>query len=127
MNPMESTLHQLNDNKTHLRTDFRCKWTLLSLQGEHFITKIFWIPDGRALQVSLEVVENLLAITLLPITVRTEEVANLLGTLKTLRTLHKRENISSDDLVEYMGKNLGRFSDLSCINILHVLVDLYDI
>ena len=127
MNPIEITLHRSGDNKTHLRADICCKWTPFSLQGEHFITTIFWIPDGSPLQVRLRVTENLLAIILIPITVRTEEFANLFVTLKVSRTLDKRENQSLDDLLDYMDKNLGRFNEVSHINILHALVDLYDI
>ena len=126
MNPIEITLNRPGDNKTHSRADIRCKWTPLSLQ-EHFITKIFWIPDGSPLQVRLRVTENLLAVILIPITVRTEEFANLFVTLKIPRTLDKRENQSWDDLLDYMDKDLGRFNEVSHINILHALVDLYDI
>ena len=53
MNPIEITLNRPGDNKTHSRADIRCKWTPLFLQGEHFITTIFWIPDGSPLQVRL--------------------------------------------------------------------------
>ena len=127
MNPIEIILSRPGDNKTHLRADIRCKWTPFSLQGEHIITTIFWIPDGRPLQVRLRVTENLLAIILIPITVRTEEFANLFVTLKISRTLDKRENQSLDDLLDYMDKNLGRFNEVSHIKILHALVDLYDL
>ena len=127
MNPIEITLNRPGDNKTHSRADIHCKWTPLSLQGEHFITTIFWIPDGSPLQVRLRVTENLLAIILIPITVRTEEFANLFVTLKISGTLDKRENQSLDDLLDYMDKNLGRFNEVSHINILLALVDLYDI
>ena len=127
MNFIEITLHRPGDNKTHLRADIRCKWTPLSLHGEHFITTIFWIPDGSPLQVRLRVTANLLALLLIPITARTEEFANLFLALKISRTLGKRENQSLDDLLDYMDKNLGRFNEVSHINILHALVDLYDI
>ena len=127
MNPIEIILNRPGDNKTHFRADIRCKRTPLFLQGEHFITTIFWIPDGSPLQVRLRVIENLLLIILIPITVRTEEFANLFVTLKISRTLDKRENQSLDDLLDYMDKNLGRFNEVPHINILHALVDLYDI
>ena len=127
MNPIEITLSRPGDNKAHSRADIGCKWTPLSLQGEHFITTIFWISDGSPLEVRLRVIENLLAIILIPITVRTEEFANLFVTLKISRTLDKRENESLDDLLDYMDKNIGRFNEVSHINILHALVDLYDI
>ena len=127
MNAIEITINQPGNNKTHLRADIRCKWTPLYLQGEHFITTIFWIPDGSPLQVRLVVTQNLLAIIHIPITVRTEEFANLFVTLKISRTLDKREKQSLDDLLDYMDKNLGRFNEVSHINILHALVDVYDI
>ena len=73
MKPIEITLNRPGDKKTHLRAHIRCKWTPLSLQGEHFITT------------------------------------------------------SLDDLLDYMGKNLRRFNEVSRINILHALGDLYDI
>ena len=96
MNPIEVTLGQPGNNKAHSRADIRLKWTPLSLQGEHFITTIFWIPDGSPLQVRLRVTENLLAIILIPMTVRTEEFAKLFVTQKFSRTLDKRENQSLD-------------------------------
>ena len=79
MNPFEITPHRPGDNDTHLRAEIRCKWTPLSRQGEHFITTIFWIPDGSPSQVRLQATENLLAIILIPIKVRTEEFAKLFG------------------------------------------------
>ena len=127
MSPIEKTLHQLGDNKTHLRADIRFKWTPFSLQGEHFLNTIFWIPDGSHLQVRLRVTKNLLAIFLIPITVRTEELPNLFVTLEISRKLDKRENQSLDDLLDYLDKNIGRLDEVSHINILHALVDLYDI
>ena len=104
MNSIEITLHRLGANKTHLGADIRCKWTTFSLQGEHFITTIFWIPDGSPLQARLRVTKNLLAIILIPITVRKEEFANLFVTLKISRTLDKRENQNLDDLLDSMAK-----------------------
>ena len=127
MNPIEVTLNRPGDNKTHLRADILCQWTILSLKGKHFETTTFWIPDGSALQVRLQVVENLLAIILIPITVRTEEFANLFVTLTFSKTLDERENQSLGHLLDWMDKNLGRFKKVSHINILHALVDLYDI
>ena len=127
MNPIELILHRPGDKTTHSRADIRCKLTPFSLPGEHLITTIFWIPDGSPLQVRLRVTENLLAIILIPTTVQTEEFANLFVTLKISRTLDKRENQSLDDLLDYMDKNLGRFNEVSHINILHALVDRYDI
>ena len=127
MNPIEIILSRPGDNETHLRADIRCKLTPFSIQGEHLITTIFWIPDGSPLQVRLRVTENLLGIILIPITVQTEEFANLFKIPNFSKTLDKRENQRLDDLLDYMDKNLGRFNDVSHINILHALVDLYDI
>ena len=127
MNPIEIILNRPGHNETHLRADIRSKWTPFSLQGEHLITTIFWIPDGSPLQVRLRVTENLLAIILIPTTVQTEVFANLIVTLKISRTLDKRENQSLDDLLVYMDKNLGRFNEVSHIYILHALVDLNEI
>ena len=104
MNPIEINPHRPGDNKTHLRADIRCKWTTFSLQGEHFITTIFWIPNGSPLQVRLRVTENTLAIILIAITVRTEEFANLFVTLKVSTTLDKRENQSLDDFSGLYGQ-----------------------
>ena len=123
MNPIEFLLSPPDENETHLRADLRCKCTPFSLKGEHLITTIFWIPEGSPLQVRLRVTENLLAIMLIPITVQTEEFANLSVTLKISRTLDKRENQSLDDYMYYMDKNLGRFNEVSQIIILHALVD----
>ena len=127
MNPIEIILGRLGDNKTHLRAHIRCKWTPFSLQGEHLITTSFWIPHGSPFQVRLRVTENLLGIILDPITVQTEGFANSFVTLKISRTLDKRKNQILDDLRDYMDKNLGRFSEVSHIKILHAFVDLYDI
>ena len=126
MNPIEITPNRRGDKKTHLRADIRCKRTPFSVQGEHFKTAIFWIPDGGPLHVRLRVVENLRAMILIPITVRTEKFANLFVTLKISRTLDKRENQSLDDILDYMDRNLGRYNEASHINILHALVDLFD-
>ena len=127
MNIIETTLNRPGDNKSHSRADFRGKWRPLSLQGEQFITTIFWVPHGSPLQVRLRVTENLLAIILIPKIVQTEEFAKLFVTLKISRTLDKRENQSLDDLLDIMDKIFGRFNEVSHINILHALVDLYDI
>ena len=127
MNPIEITLNRPGDNKKQSRANIRCKWTPFYLKGEHFISIIFWIPDGSPLQVRLRVVENLLAIIRIPKTVRTEEFANLFLTVYISRTLDKGENQSLNGLLDYMDENLGRFNEVSHINIMHALVDIYDI
>ena len=126
MNVIETSLKRTGDGKEYSQVNLNCKWTPISLQGEHTITNIFWITDGNSFQVRIRVVENLLAVILIPITVRTEEFANLSVTLKISRTLKKKENQSLDDLI-YMDKNLGVFSEVSQIDILHALVNIYDV
>ena len=125
--PIEKIGLRFGDKKTHLGAEIRCNWTPLSLQGEHFITTIFWITDGNPLQTIWRVVENLLAIILIPVTVRREEFANLFVTLKRFSTLDKKENQTIDDVLNSMNKNLRRLNKVSHVNILHALVDLYDI
>ena len=77
-------------------------------------------------QVRLRATENLLVTMLISLTVQTEEFANHFVTLKTSRTLDKRENQSLDDPLDYLDKNLGRFNEVSHINFLDAFVDLYD-
>ena len=125
MDLIEITINRLGDNKPGLTADLRCKWTSFSLQREHFIATIIWIPDGSPVQVNLRVVENLLAIIFIPKAVRTEEFATIFVTLKDSRTLDEKEDQSLKDLRDYMDKNLGRFNEVSRINILQALVDLY--
>ena len=85
MNPIEFTLSQPGDNKTHWRADIFCNWTPLSLQGEHFRTAIFWMPDGGSQEVKLLVVEKLLAIIFILVTIQTEGFANFFGNLKNFQ------------------------------------------
>ena len=123
MNPKEITLNRPGDNKTHLRADIRCKWTQFALK--HFNTTIFWIPDGSPLHVKLRGTENLLAKIFIPIAVQTKEFIKLFVTPKTSSTLHKSEKQRLDDLLDYMDKNLGRFNEVSYINILRPCVLIF--
>ena len=127
MNLIETSLERTGEGKEYSRVNLNCKWTPISLQGEHTITNIFWITDGNSLQVRIRVVENLLAVILITITVQTEDFANLFVTITISRTLEKKENQNLDDLLIYMDKNLGVFSVVSQINILHALVNIYDV
>ena len=92
MNVIETSLQCTSDGKAYSRVNLNRKWTPISLQREHNITNIFWITDGNSVQVRNRVVENLLAVTLISITVQTEEFANIFVTLKMSRTLEKKEN-----------------------------------
>ena len=64
---------------------------------------------------------------LFPITVQKEEFANLFVTSKISSTLDKRGNKNLNDPLDSVEKNIGRFHEVSHINILHALVDLSDI
>ena len=101
-----------------------CKWIPISLQGEHFLTTSFWIPNGIPLQDRLRVVENLLALIY---NSPNRRVRQLCCSLKISRTLGKRENQSFDDLPVYMDENFGQFNEFSHINILDALVDIFEL
>ena len=126
MNLVETSLRRSADNKEFLRVNLNCKWTPISLPGEHLISTIFWIPDESTLHVRIQAIENLLAVILIPITIQTEEFANLFVTLKISKKLDKGENQSLDDLLNFMDTNLGALQEVSQINLLRALVDLYD-
>ena len=126
MNLVETSLRRAADNKEFLGVNLSCKWTPISLQGEHLISTIFWIPDGSTLHVRIQAIENLLAVILIPITIQTEEFDNFFVTLKISKKLDEAENQSLDGLLNFMDTNLGALHEVSQINLLHALVDLYD-
>ena len=102
MNLVETSLRRSADNKEFLRVNLSCKWTPISLQGEHLISIIFWIPDESTLHVRIQAIENLLAVILIPITIQTEEFANLFVTPKISKKMDKGENQSLDDLLNFL-------------------------
>ena len=118
MNSIEIIPHRPGDIKLHSRADIHCKWTPFSLQGEHFITTIFWEPDQSSSQVRLRVTENLLAIIFIPITVQTEEFANPFLALKISGTLDMRENQNLEDFwtiwTRIMGDLKRSHTSISC-------------
>ena len=118
---------RLGKKKVRSRADNRFKWTPNSIQSEILTTFMFWNPDGNPLPATLRVAENPLGVILIPITVRTEEFANFFMTLKVSRKINKWEKQKLDNLLDHMEKILGRFKEVSQINILHALDDLYDI
>ena len=126
MNLVETSLQRAADNKKLVRVNVSCKWTPISLQGEHLISTIFWSPDESTLRVRIQAIENLLAVTLNPIFIQTEEFANLLVNPKISKKLDKGENKSLNDVVNFMDTNLGELHEVSQINLLRALVDLYD-
>ena len=91
MNLVETTLRRAADSKEFLRVNISCKWTPISLQGEHLISTIFWIPDEITLHVRIQAIENILAVILIPITIQTEEFANLFVTLKISKNWTKEK------------------------------------
>ena len=107
MNLVETSLRRSADNKEFLRVNFNCKRTPISLQREHLISNIFWIPDESTLHVRVQATANLLAVILIPITIQTEEFANLFVTLKISRKLDKGENQNLDDLLNFWTLTLG--------------------
>ena len=125
-NLVETSLRRSADNKDFLRVNISCEWTAISLQGENLISTIFWIPDESTLHVRIQAIENLLAVIIIPITIQTEEFANFFVSLKISKKLDKGENQSLDDLLIFMDNNLGALHEVSQINLLHALVDLYD-
>ena len=126
MNLVETSLRRSTDNKEFSKVNLNCKWTPISPQGAHLITTLCWIPDESTLPVRIQAIENLLAVILIPITIQTEEFANLFVTLKISKKLDKGENQSLDDLLNFMDTNLGALHEVSQINLLHALVDLHD-
>ena len=126
MNLVETSLRRSADNQEFLRVNLSCKWTPISLQGDHLITNIFWISDESTLHVRIQAIESLLAVILTPITIQTEEFANFFVTLKISKKIHNGENQSLDDLLNFMDINLGELHEVSQVNLLHALVDLYD-
>ena len=126
MKLIETSRRHSTDNKEVLRVNLSCKWTPISLQGEHFLSTICWIPDESTLYVRIRLIEKLLAVILIPITIQTEEFANLFVTLEISKKLDKEENRSLDDLLKFMDTNLGALHEVSQINLLQARFDPYD-
>ena len=126
MKLVETSLRRSADNKEFLRVILNYKWTPISAQGEHLISTIFWIPDESTLHVRIQTVNNILAVIIIPIIIQREEFANLFVTLKISKKLDKGGNQSLGDLLNFMDTNLMALHEVSQINLLHALVDLYD-
>ena len=77
--------------------------------------------------------ENLPTVVVIPIPARTTEVSNLFVTLTiagrnlATATLDPTENQSLVDLLPYMKANLGTYTGVSLINLLHETCNLYDL
>ena len=78
-------------------------------------------------------VENLPTVVVIPIRARTPEFANLLVNLTiagrnlATPTLDMTENQRLVDLLAYMKANLGTYTGVSLINLLHETCNLYDL
>ena len=130
MHQLEIAISQSHTNTPLNRIIVNCKWTSITL-GECKITKIFWLPDGSPLQVRIDPVENIPTVLVIPIPARTAEFANLFVSLtiagRNLATpiLDTTENQSLVDLLAYMKTNLGTYTGVSLINLLHGTCNLY--
>ena len=132
MHHLEVSISQSHTNTPLNRINFNCNWTSINL-GEGKITNIFWLPDGSPLQVRIDPVENLPAVVVIPIPARTAEFANLFVTLSiasrnlATSTLDTTENQRLVDLLAYMKTNLGTYTEVSLINLLHETCNLYNL
>ena len=132
-------MHQLEKpiSQWHTKTplnwvNFNCNWTSINL-GECKITNNFWLQDGSPLQVRIDPVENLPTVVVIPLPARTAEFANLFVTLTiagrnlATPTLNTTENQKLVDLLAYMKANLGTYTGVSLINVLHETFNFYDL
>ena len=131
MHQLEISISQSHTNTPLNRVILNCKWTSISL-GECKITNSFWLPGGSPLQVRMNPVENLPTVVVIPISARSAEFANLFVTLTIAGrnlaspTLDTTENQKLVDLLAYMKANLGTYTGVSLINLLHETCNLYD-
>ena len=132
MHQLEISISQSHTNTPLNRVSLNCKWISINL-GECKITKIFWLPDGRPLQVRIDPVENLPTVVVIPIHARTAEFANLFVTLTiagrnlATPTLDTTETQRLVDLLAYMKANLGTYTGVSLTNLLHKTCNLYNL
>ena len=132
MHQLEILISQSHTNTPLNRVILSCKWTSIKL-GECKITNIFWLPDGSPLQVRIDPVENLPAVVVIRIPARTAEFANFFVTFTIARrnlatpTLDTTENQKLADLLAYMKTNLGTYTGVSLVNLLHENCNLYDL
>ena len=132
MHQLEISISQSHANTPLTRVNLNCKWTSINL-AQCKITKIFWLPDGSPLQVRIDSVENLPTVVVIPIPARTAEFANISVTLTiagrnlATPTLVTTENQRLVDLLAYMKANVGTYTGVSLINLLHETYILYDL
>ena len=131
MRRLEVSISQLHTNTPIKRINFNCNWTSIK-SGEGKIINMFWLPDGSPVQVRINPVENLPTVVVIPILDRTADFAKLFVTFtiasRNLVTpsLDTTENQRLVDLA-YMKANLGTYSVVSLINLLHETCNLYNL
>ena len=132
MQQLEISISQSHTNTPLNRVNFNCNWTSINL-GECKITNVFSLPDGSPLQVRIDPIENLPTVVVIQIPARRAEFANLFVTLTIAGrnldnpTLDTTENQSLVDLQAFMKTNLGAYTGVSLINLLHQTCNLYDL
>ena len=132
MNQIEKSISQSHTNTPLNRVNLNCRWTPINL-GECKLTNIFWLPDGSPLQVRIDPVEKLPTVFVIPIPASLAEFANLFVTLTiagrnlATLTLDTTENQGLVDLLAYMKANLGAYTGVSLINLLHGTCNLSDL
>ena len=132
MHQLEISISQSRTNTPLNRVNFKCNWTSINL-GECKITNILWLPDGSPLQVRNNPVKNILTVVVIPIPARTAELDNLFVTPTiasrnlAIPILDTTENQRFVDLLGYMKANLGTYTGVSLINLLHDTCNLYDL
>ena len=110
-----------------------CQFSFNSDGSPLEVTNNFWLQDGSPLQVRIDPVENLPTVVVIPLPARTAEFANLFVTLTiagrnlTTPTLDTTENQKLVDLLAYMKANLGTYTGVSLINLLHETFNFYDL
>ena len=132
MHQLEKSISQSHTRTPLNRVNFNFSWTSINL-GECKISNIFWLPNGSPFQVRIDPVENLPNVVVIPIPARTAELANLFVTLTiagrnlATPTLDTTENQKLVDLLAYMKANLGTYTGVSLINLLHETCNLYNL
>ena len=132
MHQLEMSISQSQTNIPLNRVNLNCNWISNNL-GEWKITNISWLPDGSPLQVRTDNVENLPTVVVIPMPAPRAELANIFVTLtiagRNLVTpnLDTTENQSLVDVLAYLKANLGTYTGVSLINLLHETCNLYDL
>ena len=132
MHQLEVLISHLHTNITLNRIFFNCNWTSIKL-GECRINNSLRLPDGSPVLIRINPVGNLPTVVVIPIPARTAEFANLFVILTIASwnvatpNLDMTENQRLVDPLAYMKANLGTYTGVSPINLLHETCNLYDL